>query len=453
MMRKAIKHFCSDRAGSAAMAFVFAIPGVLGITGAAVDYATVSSQKSGLQTIADSAALAIGRQMTLMKMSDAQIESAAKFFVEGNQAGSPFKSISVQAKPGPDRLTLKVRVAATGKSSFGFMEMAIGKIALEASATAQVGQATKLCLFSIAQAASNEMASGLYISSEKTGIALMDNSRLTAPDCLLHTNVPAKTAITIASGSAIKAGVICAVGGVINNAGMIDAAIVDSCPTLKNPMEGRFYPQLGQNCSSPSSYKDITITSGTRTLSPGNYCGNIIISGDAKVTLNPGNYAIQGQLIVKGSAELRGNGVGIYLWGGVSSVTAKNHTASFAFLENALIDLSGPETGPMAGILIWEGINGAATEARANLNGGNFHQINTMRAKKLTGTIYLPGGRLLIDAPGKVADDSDYTVMVVNRLDLKAGPNLVLNADYAKSKVPVPQGLGPIGAKDVRLVR
>jgi hypothetical protein len=105
----------------------------------------------------------------------------------------------------------------------------------------------------------------------------------------------------------------------------------------------------------------------------------------------------------------------------------------------------------MAGIVIWEGINGAAFDQQNNIAGGNYHQINTARAKRLTGTIYLPGGRLLLDAPVRVAEESDYTVLVVNRLDLQAGPNLVLNSNYSKSRVPVPVGLGPIGARNVRL--
>ena len=155
-------------------------------------------------------------------------------------------------------------------------------------------------------------------------------------------------------------------------------------------------------------------------------------------------------MTARGNAELTGQGVGIYLWGGNSS---RLQPAGFSFLENALIDLSAPETGAMAGILIWEGINGAAFDQANGRKGGNYHQINTMRAKRLTGTLYLPGGRLLIDAPGKVAEESDYTVLLVNRLDLADGPNLVLNSNYAKSRVPVPTGLGPLGAKNVRLDR
>jgi hypothetical protein len=153
---------------------------------------------------------------------------------------------------------------------------------------------------------------------------------------------------------------------------------------------------------------------------------------------------------VSGNAELTGTDVGLYLWGGKAS---KNAFAKFAFLENALIDLSGPESGPMAGFVIWEGINGAAFDLSSGVANTNFHQISTARARRLNGTIYLPGGRLLIDAPVRVAEESDYTVLVVNRLDLAFGPMLVLNSNYAKSRVPVPDGYGPIGARNVRLVQ
>ena len=283
----------------------------------------------------------------------------------------------------------------------------------------------------------------------QTGIDIGINARLTAPGCLLHTNIKTREAFTVNQGATVTADLLCAAGGVLNRGGAVEAAVVDSCPKILNPMDTRYYPNLNQGCTS-SQYKDIIIDKGTHVLSPGNYCGNIVISGDAKVRLSGGNYAIQGTLVVTGSAELSGQGVGLYLWGGKASTLMP---AGFAFLENSLIDLSAPESGQMAGILIWEGINGAAFDQAGQLAGGNYHQINTMRARRLTGTLYLPGGRLLIDAPAKVAEDSDYTVLLVNRLDLAEGPNLVLNSNYAKSRVPVPQGLGPLGAKNVRLTQ
>ena len=56
----------------------------------------------------------------------------------------------------------------------------------------------------------------------------------------------------------------------------------------------------------------------------------------------------------------------------------------------------------------------------------------------------MPHGRLIIDANTPIADKSAYTVLVVQRIDLHAGPNLVLNSDYSATDAPVPPGVGPL---------
>ena len=77
--------------------------------------------------------------------------------------------------------------------------------------------------------------------------------------------------------------------------------------------------------------------------------------------------------------------------------------------------------------------------------------ITSNGARKLIGTIYLPNGNLIINANSKVADESAYTAIVVRRLQLSKGPNLVLNTDYDRTLVPVPEGVGP-QASTVNLV-
>jgi hypothetical protein len=45
-----------------------------------------------------------------------------------------------------------------------------------------------------------------------------------------------------------------------------------------------------------------------------------------------------------------------------------------------------------------------------------------------------------------VADQSAYTVIVARQLQLSASPNLVMNAMYTSTDVPVPEGVGPNGS-------
>ena len=74
--------------------------------------------------------------------------------------------------------------------------------------------------------------------------------------------------------------------------------------------------------------------------------------------------------------------------------------------------------------------------------------------RKLIGTIYLPRGIFkasakledILPLPGDplkiIGEASTYTIIVANKIELD-GVNLVINADYAASDVPVPLGLGP----------
>jgi hypothetical protein len=190
------------------------------------------------------------------------------------------------------------------------------------------------------------------------------------------------------------------------------------------------------------------------------------------VTLNPGIYVFRdGPLTVSQNAEFSGNGVTLIFTGKKSY---------FRFLDNSLIRISAPTSGVSAGMLLWEsrtfqpglnswknggcGGNGDADDDDSGPNNcgtrtpgavpakkTNEHHINSDRARELTGTIYLRDGLLLIDSRRPVADQSPFTVLVVNKLDLYDGPNLTLNSNFSSTTVPVPQGLGPLGGKQVRL--
>ncbi len=76
-----------------------------------------------------------------------------------------------------------------------------------------------------------------------------------------------------------------------------------------------------------------------------------------------------------------------------------------------------------------------------------INRIISNNARTMLGTIYLPAGRLVIDADKPVADQSAYTVVVAQQVNLYEGPNLYLNANYDATSVPVPKGVGPISGK------
>ncbi len=66
-------------------------------------------------------------------------------------------------------------------------------------------------------------------------------------------------------------------------------------------------------------------------------------------------------------------------------------------------------------------------------------------ARVLVGTLYFPQSHLYIDADAPIADQSAYTAIIARRLELYAGPHLVLNTDYDLTAVPVPDGVKDTG--------
>ncbi len=75
------------------------------------------------------------------------------------------------------------------------------------------------------------------------------------------------------------------------------------------------------------------------------------------------------------------------------------------------------------------------------------YRIISDNARTMLGTIYLPAGRVVIDADKPVADRSAYTVVVARQVNLYEGPNLYLNANYDQTSVPVPKGVGPLSGR------
>ncbi len=117
---------------------------------------------------------------------------------------------------------------------------------------------------------------------------------------------------------------------------------------------------------------------------------------------------------------MKGTNVGFYLLGDLS-----------------LLDIAGgqeirhslaPRTAP------WRACCSLRT---ARLRSRARHRITSHGVRELTGTIYLPNGKLFINPNAQVADQSAYTAIVSYQLELTEGPELILNSSYGATMVPV----------------
>jgi Flp pilus assembly protein TadG len=417
--------FVGDQAAVTALTFALILPILIAAGGAAIDYSLALMTQTKMKGVADSAALASVRELQL-----ARTDSSRVTVIANNVINSLLQGATSTIKVDFQAMTVHVAIQNQYTPVFGILS----EMNLQASATAKMSGSMPLCLL------------GLDPKAPQT-IGLEQSALLTAPGCLVQSNSTNAMGIQSKDNAVMTVGMICSAGGKVqtSNSNYSPAPTTD-CPVLADPLSSRVAPPIGA-----CNYTDMVVDGGHATLQPGVYCGGLKLTNGAEGILSSGIFIIKdGPLIVDGGASISGTEVGIYLKGSAANLT---------FDADTTINLSAPKDGPLAGILIFDDPTGASAPAKAPKSGRGAagralktgeprqHQILSDNARNLLGTIYMPQGEIIIDATKPIADKSAYTVLVVDQLHLYSGPNLVLNADYSASDVPVPPGVGPYGAK------
>lgn len=403
-LKARIGHFMRQQAGGIAISVSIAMPALLGVGGLATDYFNMVLIRTELQAAADAAALTAASKMTLAGVKKKDVDESVRTTLEN----------AVDPRNGPfsheTKADLKVGVVAVHLTQswtpFFYHFLKTGVTPVRVDATAQVVGTGNICLLALHPSVSG--------SVNLTALA-----RIKANDCGVYANSKSSSAVRLDLLGQIEASLICSAGGVFGLLSNFKPAPTTDCPVVEDPLAKLAEPKFG-SCD----FDDMKVTSGTRRLSPGVYCGGIAVRNDAKVIFEPGTYIIKdGPFSARNSAVLQGTNAGFFLVG---------DNAILDFQGNATIDLSGQEEGPMAGLLFFEDRNAST---------GRTHLINASNAKKLTGTVYLPRNTLLINPNARVAADSDYTAIVALRITMTAGPTLMLNSNYDLTSVPVPEGI------------
>lgn len=392
-----------DARGSVGIIFSFALPVIIGITALGIDAAGFSRQNAALQSIADTSALAIAKELHLFQSRPAELKAAGEARVEAQLALTKFANLShsVDVAIEPESVDVNITMVAQVLLPFGFWE----ENPMKVSANAITYGHLRLCVL------------GLHGSKSDT-IKADNGATITAPECAIQSNSSDANGLLSKNGSALVSSFTCTAGG-YEGSGFAPKPEVD-CPVLDDPLASR-QPPANSGCD----FLDFKLDKGAHTIMPGHYCGGLTITNDAEVSAEPGVYVISGgKFEVGNEASLRGDYVSFYF---------QDDAATLVFKDNAIVELGAPKEGPMAGMLFFE--NPAAPEGR------NF-EVSSDAARKLLGTIYLPKGTFKTGGKGTVADASAYTIIVANRIDLD-GANLFVNADYGGSDVPVPSGVGP----------
>jgi Flp pilus assembly protein TadG len=405
---RSLRRFCFNTAGGIAVTFALALPAILAVVGVATDYLTYSLVRTHLQAAADGAAAAGARELAIVGVQDSQIKALVGAYVneEVDERNGPASHDTLIDKK---KYSVTVSLQQNWTPFFAhFLDKDITPV--RAGATAVLAGTTNVCVLTL---------------DPKSGKALRLTmlAKLQANGCGVYSNSNSKQGISVELLANLKASLICSAGGVSGLLSKMTPAPTTDCPVLPDPLGKRVPPEVG-----PCKHTGLKLNNKIQTLLPGTYCGGIEISGTSKIKFAPGTYVIKdGRFRITDKASAEGVNVGFYLTGDASTID---------FVKNTTISFSGAKDGAMAGLLLFE-------DRGAPL--GRNHRINSANARELTGTIYLPRGKLQVDPNAAVASDSAYTAIVAYTVELTEGPTLTLNSDYGATDVPVPDGIRVTG--------
>lgn len=389
-----------DERGNAAMVVGLCAGPLLLILTGVMEIQDIAATRGNLQEAVDAGALAGAQRLGIANSDSTDIQAAATAAANSNLPAN-FHATNVTYTVTEDTKTEAVTVTATARHVplIGFMDF--GDAGISATATADALGSVPLCIL---QTGTDKQDSGIHAQ---------DHSTIRATGCAVQAN----TDITVDPSALIQAERVQAAGtikGPVTPAGDSGALVVTD-PfasmdlTVPTACDGK-----------PVTYKVVANTS--LTLSPGVHCEHFDIGTGATLQLLPGDHWFMDDLNAHNNAVIEGDDVAL-IFGSKKKVN---------FFDNSSVRLTARKTGPFAGFLI--------LTTRDNTQ--DF-EIASNNVSELLGTIYIPSARLIVDTSGNVAQDSAWSIIVADDIELHQNPNLIINNNYVGSGVPVPEGVGP----------
>lgn len=411
-----IERYRNDDGGTVAVLSALLLPLLIGVMGFAIDYTFAERDRAALRTVSDMTALALARELAVINPNAARVQTIGAQIAKDELKRRKLDDgaqVTAQVQP----LSGSVKVNITRPSRAFFSAFSGGqKSSLGVTSVATLSGRRKICVVALDPSGAN-------------ALQMHDTAWMTTEGCDVYSDSTAANSISLSSGNRLTSSLTCSAGG-IQSSGIISGEKLTDCPPVPDPLASRAAPP-DEGCTAT----DLTIQEkggsilNRYVLYPGTYCGGLRIKNKTFVTFAPGVYVIKdGEFRIDNDADVVGNHVGFYLSG---------EKAGLKFKDKAVISFNAPKDGPMSGLLFFE-------DRSVSLN--REHDITSNRVVNLTGTIYMPRGRLLVDASGNVAAQSAFTLIVANQIKLENNPQLVVNSDYGLTDVPVPAGLGFVNA-------
>jgi len=388
-----IKSFQSNNKGAALILVSLLLLPITLMLGLAIDSSVGLEQKRKLQAAANAAAEAgavNGNGQISTITSAAQKVFSANTTNLANITGS---TISYNSSSGSVTVSASIVVPNTFMA-LGGIPTSTYNVSATASPTNGLG-----CIYSLDPSASG----AINLSG--------GGSRINATGCGVYANSSSSTAVEVTGSANITAQFLKIVGNYTASGGgtvTTTQGITTGAPPVSNPIGTIAIPSY-----SACNYNNFaSATYGTQTINPGVYCNGITVSGSASVTMNPGQYIIDGgSLAVEGSGTLSGSNVTIIL---TKKLTSSYPTVSVS--GAASLNLTAP-TGNTSNLF-----NGIAIYQDPNAPSSGINSIVGSGILNITGIISFPNQTLAFTGAG--TDNAPCTVLIAKDLIFQGSGNI-----------------------------
>ena len=391
-----------DQSGATAVTIALLLSVLMGFVGLAIDVGNGYLTRRTLQSAADSSAFSAAASLAAGGGIPAQ-EAQAVAVAYGLTDGEDGVSIAVNTPPvsGPNAgssRAVEVLIERPGRRFFSRLFVS-SDTAVRARAVARISPAANACVVALDSTAD--------ASTTETGAA-----NVTLNGCSLFSNSSSAGALELKGSAKLSADSVGVVGGytVGSNATLITVnGALAGHKAVEDPYEDMAVPPY-----SGCNYNSASLSSGTYGggTQPTVFCNGLQVNSGVTVTLNPGIYVVdRGMLKINGGATLRGTGVTIVL----TSSTGTDY-ATAQLNGQSTVDLTAPDTGPTAGVVIYQ-------DRRAPAGGNNIFAGGSTQS--LRGAVYFP--RQLLTFTGGSSTHSGCTQLVAGQLAFRGDSNVAMS--------------------------
>jgi Flp pilus assembly protein TadG len=397
--------FCADSRGNIVPLFGISALALFGCVGAAVDYSRGSSSRTAMQDALDSTAL------SLVASTESIDQAQPRFNALFTRADVKNVSVVGNADSRSDG-TSSVTLSASGSIDTAFMGvMGIPTLTLTAHAIAVKRKDDSGCVLALDSTATGAVSLGGSTNVSLNGCSVYSNSKDTA-------SVSGGGTATLTARSVGAVGKVSLSGADVTTT----EGVYNGLAPLADPYSDVVVPSFsGCTATNLNVNKDLTI-------SPGVYCNGLSVNAGATLTMQPGIYYIdRGSFSVNGGATVTGTGVTIVF---TSSSGSKWATATIN--GNAIVNLTAPNSGPTAGIVMF-GDRNIPTGTTFKFNGGS--------SQYLGGAVYIPTGA--VSYSGGTGTSTSCTQIIGDTVNFTGNSNVAVNCSSYNTR--------PFGPTAVRL--